>query len=255
MKKYLGVLHQKKIFTLNDVVGLTNNINSAKDLLQNYKKQNLIIQIRRNLYSVCDLATGVTLANKFEIGSNISSSSYISYRSAFEYYGIAHQIYYDIYISSSSRFNNFDFESIQYLYSKSVIDLGVETPSMDSLVRVTNLERTVIDCIDRIDRTGGIEELVHCLNLIGYLNENKLLEYLAAYNKSILYKKAGFVLEVFKEKLKLSNEFIEFCYQNGKRHIGYLTDKDECVFFHNSWNIYAPKDILSYLEQGNNELV
>lgn len=255
MKKYLGVLHQKKIFTLNDVVGLTNNVNSAKDLLQNYKKQNLIIQIRRNLYSVCDLATGVTVANKFEIASNISSSSYISYRSAFEYYGIAHQIYYDIYISSCSRFNSFDFENIQYFYSKSIIDLGVETPSMDSLVRVTNLERTIVDCIDRIDRAGGIEELVHCLSLIGYLNENKLLEYLAAYNKSILYKKVGFVLEPFKEKLKLSNDFIELCAQNGKKHIGYLTDKNESNFFHNSWNIYAPKNILSYLEQGDNELV
>jgi len=255
MKKYLSGLHVKKIFTFEDVVSLTNNVNSAKDLLQNYKKQNLIIQIRRNLYSVCDLATGVTLANKFEIGSNVSSSSYISYRSAFEYYGIAHQIFYDIYISSSSRFNNFDFESILYLYSKSVIDIGVETPSMDSLVKVTNLERTVVDCIDHIDRAGGIEELVRCLNLIGYLNEDNLLEYLVAYNKAILYKKVGFVLERFKEKLKLSNEFIENCNQKGKKHIGYLTNKDESDFFHNYWNIYAPKDILSYLEQGNNEFV
>jgi len=37
--------------------------------------------------------------------------------------------------------------------------------------------------------------------------------------------------------------------------VKYLTKPGESDTFHKDWNIYAPKNILSYLEQGNNELI
>lgn len=52
-----------------------DNINTGKDLLLNYKKQNIIVQIRRNIYSVTDLTTKATVANKFDIGGHISYSA------------------------------------------------------------------------------------------------------------------------------------------------------------------------------------
>ncbi|MBP1630995.1 MAG: hypothetical protein H6Q15_1888 [Bacteroidetes bacterium] len=255
MKKYLEQLHSKRVFHFEDISNMTENANTAKDLLLNYKRKNLIVKIRRDLYSVTELSSKATIANKFEIGSNISLSSYISYHSAFEYHGIANQVFYDLYISSETRFNDFDFEGIHYSYCNSIIDMGIETNSVNSLIRVTNLERTVIDCIDRIDRAGGLEELIQCLAMLRFLDEDKLIEYLSKYNKIFLYKKVGFVLDVFKEELKLSNNFIDLCHKKGHAHVKYLTDNSESDTFNKYWNIYAPKDILSYLEQGNNEFV
>lgn len=255
MAKYLSELHTKKLFNLEDITSLTDNINTGKDLLLNYKKQNLIVQIRRNLYSVTDLATKATVANKFEIGSHVSDSAYISYHSALEYHGIAHQVFFTLYISSETRFNDFEFEDMQYLYCKSNISEGIETPPMNSLIRVTNIERTVIDCLDRIDRAGGLEELIHCLSMINYLDEKKLISYLNLYNKAFLFKKAGFILKNFQANMKLSDEFISLCHQIGAPHVKYLTEPAESDTFHKDWNIYAPKNILSYLEQGNNELI
>ena len=255
MKKYIEELHSKKIFCLENITPITGNQENAKALLKNYKKQNLIVQIRRNLYSVTDLATKATVANKFEIGSHISDSACISYHSAFEYHGIAHQLFFTLYISSQTRFNNFEFEDMQYLYCKYNISEGIEIPPMNSLIRVTNIERTVIDCLDRIDRAGGLEELIHCLSMINYLDEKKLIIYLNLYNKAFLFKKAGFILKSFQTNMKLSDEFISLCRQNGARHVKYLTNPTESDTFHKNWNIYAPKNILSYLEQGNNELI
>lgn len=97
MVKYLSDLHAKKLFNLEDITSLTDNTNIGKDLLLNYKKQNLIVQIRRNLYSVTDLATKATMTNKYEIGSHISDSAYISYHSALEYHVIAHQLFFTLY--------------------------------------------------------------------------------------------------------------------------------------------------------------
>ena len=255
MLQYIELLHQFKIFELKDIITLTGKKRSGQELLRNYAKRGLVVQIRRNLYSVTDLATKATVATKYEIGSHISSSSYISYHSALEYHGIAHQVFYNLSVSSNTRFNDFDFEEMHYAYCNSNIPAGIETLSMDSLVRVTDLERTIVDCLDRIDRAGGLEEFIHSLAMITYLDENKLLAYLSGYNKSFLYKKVGFVLQLFQNELKLNPDFIAFCHQKGSAHVKYLTDAEESDTFYKDWNIYAPQNILSYLEQGNNERV
>jgi len=255
MQEYIEKLHALKIFELKDVVSLTGKMRSAQELLRNYTKKAWVIQIRRNLYAVTDLATKTIMANKFEIGSHVSPSSYISYHSALDYHGLAHQQFFTMHVSSESRFNNFGFEDIRYLYCKSNIAEGIDVPLLNTKVRVTDPERTVIDCLDRIDRAGGLEELVHCLAMINYLNEDKLLYYLDLYKKAFLYKKAGFVLSKFQKRLRLSENFVSICHNKGANHVKRLTDKQESNIFHKKWNIYAPMNILSFLEQGNNELV
>lgn len=255
MYQYIERLHELKLFELKDVITLTGKERSGQELLRSYAKRGLVVKIRRNLYSVTDLATKDTVANKYEIGSHISSSSYISYHSALEYHGLAQQVFYNLYISSNSRFNDFDFEEMHYEYCQSTLHLGLETPFMNSLVKVTDLERTILDCLDRLDRSGGLEEFIRCLSMITYLNEMKLINYLAAYNKAFLYKKVGFVLQQFEKELKLNPDFIKLCHQNGSAHVKYLTEPMESDTYFKEWNIYAPKNMLSYLEQGNNELV
>ncbi|MEZ7873355.1 MAG: hypothetical protein QMB47_00040 [Bacteroidales bacterium] len=250
MKKYLEELHKLKLFRLKDIVDLSGNESSAKDLLQSYKKQRLICHIRRDLYSVTDLASKIHTANKFEIASKITDSSYLSYHSALEYHGLAHQVFYDIYVSSNKKFKSFEFDEINYLFCQPKIDLGVTIPSADSLIRITDLERTVVDCIDRIDRSGGIEELVKCFSLITFLNEEKLLKYLDQYSKQFLYQKAGFILQYFKNETKISKNVFDLC----KRKIGmstrYLTDPQESDTYFAEWKICAPANILLFLEQG-----
>lgn len=253
--KYLAQLHKLKLFKLEDVTLIIGNVNSAKDLLLNYHKRGLITHIRRDLYSANELNGNGIIANKLEIGSNITPSSYLSYRSALEYHGLAHQLFYNIYVSSESRFREFEFEGIAYTYCKSVLSKGVYTPTLNSLIQVTDLERTVIDCIDKIPRAGGLEELIHSISDINFLEEKKLLLYLAEYNISFLYKKVGFILEYFKDNFKISNTFIDICNKMGCAQAKYLTHPTESNTFFKKWNLYAPFNIVSFLEQGDNELV
>ena len=71
----------------------------------------------------------------------------------------------------------------------------------------------MVDCIDRIDLAGGLEELVTALNGITHLDEQALLSYLKEYNKKFVYKKAGFLLSLLKKDL-LSQNFFDICKQN-----------------------------------------
>ena len=255
MKSYIEEFHNRKLFRFEDVIDLVGNENSAKDLLYNYKKQKLICPVRRNMYVATDLATKECVATKFEIGSNITPTSYISYHTALEYHGIAHQLFYGLNVSSEGRFNNFVFDGINYIYCDSKIKPGVYTPNLDSLVKVTDIERTVVDCIDRIDRAGGLEELIHSISLITYLNEEKLKLYIDEYAKAVLYQKTGFILSYFQQQTKISANFIQHCKKNTGKSVRYLTTREESPSFFKEWNLCAPENILSYLEQGGSEIV
>lgn len=255
MKRYLEELHKLRIFRLNDVENLVGNLNSAKDLLQNYKKQKLVCQVRRDLYAVTDLASKISLANKFEIAGKITPTSYLSYQSALEYHGLAHQVFYDLWVSSSNRFNSFDFEGIRFQYCESKTMEGIINASANSFIRVTNLERTVIDCVDKIERCGGLEELIQCFSLITYLDEELLLNYLQEFNKQFLYQKVGFILEHFKQEVKLSDTFFSICKQKLGKSTRYLTDITESTHYFKVWKLCAPSNILSVLEQGGENYV
>jgi len=255
MKKYLEELYKLKVFHFKDAKGIFGSEDNTRTMLQNYKKEGLIIPIRRDLYTVSDLSSESYLVSKFEIGSNITSTSYLSYHSALEYHGIAHQVFYELYIMSQNKFNEFEFDGITYKHCKQVIKSGIEIPANDLLVRVTDLERTVIDCIDRIDYAGGLEELINSFSLITYLDENKLKEYLESYNKAFLFQKAGFLLSYFKEETKLDDDFFSYCKKNTGKSTRYLTTKEETSAYFLDWKLCAPENILSILEQGGNEII
>ena len=175
-------------------------------------------------------------------------SAYISYHAALEYQGIAHQLFYSLYVSSEGRFNNFEFDGINYIYCESKIKPGVYTPNLDSLVKVTDIEQTVVDCIDRIDRAGGLEELIHSISLITYFNEEKLKLYTDRCAKAFLYQKTGFILSYFQQQTKISDNFILHCKKNIGKGVRYLTTREESPIFFKEWNLCAPENILSYLE-------
>jgi len=255
VKKYLETFHQLGVFHKKDVLSIAKDENAAKELLRRYKKSGLISRIRRDLYCVNDLANKATVPTKFEIAGQITPSAYLSYHAALEYYGLVNQVFYELHISSDERFNSFDYEGIRYTYCKSGTSLGVVNPPMDAMVKVTDLERTVVDCMDSIERSGGLEELVMCFSLITYLKEKQVLTYLESYNKQFLYQKAGFVLSYFQQELKFSDDFFNECRRRIGKSIRYLTNSHESNTYFKEWKLYAPENILSFLEQGGTEFV
>ena len=250
MKDYMRKLHGIKLFTLKDVTALTGNESTAKSLLASGTCDATICHIKTNLYAVTDLATGQCAANKFEIASSISETACVAYHSAMEYHGMGHQLFNEMSVFSDSAFRTFEFEDITYIRRNPKIKEGVMVPVMNSKVKVTDLERTVIDCIDRIKYAGGLEELLNNFLSVAYIDETKLKTYLDAYGKSSLYQKAGFLLSMYRKQWGLSAGFFRHC----KAHIGkstrYLTDVTDNTAYDSEWRLCVPENMSNLMEQG-----
>ncbi len=237
--KYLKELQAKKIFTLSDVTKLTKgNENTAKSLLQQYKKAGYIVSIRKNLYGALNLASGNVIANRFEIATGTSSSSYISHHSALEFHGIANQVFFEVTLASEEKLRAFEYDGIKYRPIISKSKDGVIVPPNTPKVRVTDIERTIIDCISDIELSGGTEELLKSIELVPQLDEKRIIKYLQVYDQKNIWQRAGYVLEFFKERLRISDEFFDMCKENMGSRKNYFVRESE-LKYHPEWRLYA----------------
>lgn len=185
--------------------------------------------------------------SKYKIAGRITHSAYVSHHAAFEYYGCANQVSYQVEVSSETPFATFSFDGNSYIYIASRIKDGVATRSDG--VRVTDMERTVLDGIHDFEKVSGLEELLRCIELIPSLQEDRLLIYLASYGKQVLYQKAGYILWHFKDTFHLSETFFKVCISSIGKSTRYLTGNNEGSY-NREWRLMVPPDLSRITDKG-----
>lgn len=251
--KYYQAFLKMGCFSFDEVKQMTGGTDSAAALLHLYLSKGYIAKVRRGLYVAINLLDQEPVANKFVIASHLSDTAVVSHHSAFEYYGYANQVSYDMSVTSDSKFNGFSFGGFHYHRMTPHISSGVSKTS--SGVAVTDVERTVLDSINDFERNMGFEELIQCLSVIPVLNEKKLLRYLAEYNKCFLYQKAGYILEHFKDEFAISDAFLAVCKKESSTSSRYLMKdipKDR-MDFNNRWHLTVPADLWQNTLYGGDE--
>ena len=240
-----------RCFTHSDMVRLTGSESAAQWQIRNYLKKGYIERVRRSLYVVISMETEQPIPNRFQIASRVTKDSYISHHSAFEFYGYANQVFYDVFFAAEKKVRPFDYDGLHYQPVLWRGSAGVVEMSDD--VRVTSLERTVIDSIADFAKIGGLEELLRCLSLIPSLDKNKLLEALEIHGHGQLYQKAGYILESYADELSLTDTFFSECASRISAGKTYLFDKQDDFVFHEKWLLYAPYELKKLVDKGVND--
>ncbi len=250
---YYTKLLKMGCFSLEDVAALTDNINTAGSVLRANKKKGRIVSVRRNLYAAINPLTDEPVPTPYEIASHISPDSYVSHHSAFEMHGMANQVFSDMYVSSTSKFNPFEFDGRRFLRIESKFSDGVKTVGK---VRVTDLERTIVDSIKDFTKIGGLEELLRCLVMVTYADAEKLTHYLTLYDNQFLWQKTGYILSNF-PNIKLPSEFFSECKNHIEKSVRYLYPelKFEGSDYASEWCIFVPKNMMELLGEGGTSLV
>ena len=244
MNLYFELL-KKPIFKVEDVNAFYNNMNSARSAIKRLMKEGMVAKIRNNMYTCISGETGAPIANRFQIASNITPTSYVSHHTAMEYYGITDQVYYDVYVSSETSFSDFEFDGYTYRYVVSKNSEGIEKLPYSGGVVITNIERTIVDSIKYMDMISGIEEVVQNVGCMHRMQEKRLLKYLELYKNQFLYQKMGYLLWQHKEQMGLSDSFFEICKNKIGKSKRYLTRDQEGGCYDDTWKLVVPRDLQS----------
>ena len=191
MKHYEKLL-ELGCFSKNDLEQIAGSEAAAKWLCREYQKKGYIERVKRDLYVAISLETQQPIANRYVIASHISNDAAVSYHSAFEFYGYSNQVFYETQVTSESRFRDFEYDGVTYRRIAPRITGGITEING---IRVTTLERTVIDSINLFEKIGGLEELLRCLALIPTLDE-AAIKTLVVQDKWLATLQAGIKAEI-----------------------------------------------------------
>jgi len=124
------------------------------------------------------------------------------------------------------------------------VSVGTETVTVsDGHVVVTDLERTLIDCIHRPKYAQGWENLIYAIRRMAKLREDCIYDYLKRYRLPSLVAKTCVILERFSDNLGIdTNTLVRLRPYLPRNPIRF--SRDEPGVFNKRWNVYVPKYLL-----------
>jgi predicted transcriptional regulator of viral defense system len=132
---------------------------------------------------------------------------------------------------------------------RALSDLGggvAKKPRDGATVRVTTLERTLVDVLDAPRHGGGWEEIWRSLESVEFFDLDAVIDYTFKLASAVTVAKVGFYLEQHREELMVEDHHLDrlrvraprgpMYLERGKREPGKLLSR---------WNLVVPGRILN----------
>lgn len=182
----------------------TDRPESWRQQLSYHQKVGNLIHIRKFLYAVKPMFVKDTWIDPYLIASKVTMDAILAYHTALELHGIAYTTFNELTFLSERQILPFTFEAQRFqsvsppkrLVKNGNAEFGiVKINRSDMTIKLTCLERTIVDVLDRPDLGGGWEEIWRSLDNVTKLNMDILVEYALLLENSTTIAKVGFFLE------------------------------------------------------------
>lgn len=240
---------------LDEYLGETSRTN-RNAMLAYHRRSGRIVPIRRKLYAVVPLGSSPDTApiDPYLLASKMTGDAVLAYHTALELHAMAYSVYQRFFYVSGHPpppvgFRTYEFKGI--LTPKPLRDKGMESFGVEALeriglpLRVTDIERTFVDVLDRPDLSGGWEEIWRSLESVEYVKTERVIEYALLLNKSTTAAKLGFFLEQHKDHLMVEDSHLELLREHVPRQPHYLErNKRRGGRLVSRWNLIVPNEVI-----------
>lgn len=151
--------------------------------------------------------------------------------------------------SQPVHFRNSEFMGVRM--PKALRDTGMEHFGVEALerqglqMRVTSLERTLVDVLDRPSLCGGWEEVWRSLESVEYFKLDLVVEYVRLLHKLTTAAKVGFYLEQHKDALMVDRRYLDELRKLTPRQPHYLErNKRSGGRLLPEWNLIVPEEVI-----------
>ena len=193
----------RKIFGIEDARAVIEG--DAKKIMSSLIKKKWVLPLRRGLYAIVPLDVGVKgadsfILHNFVIASHLVEPYYIAYWSALNHHGLSEQIPRTTFIATTKPKmpltilnSDYYFATIEKrkFFGSQEIEMG------DWKVNISTPEKTIADCLDHPEHSGGIDEVAKAI----YFNQKdfdlaKVYEFAKRMENLTILKRLGYILEI-----------------------------------------------------------
>jgi predicted transcriptional regulator of viral defense system len=249
------------VFTHEDLVEFLSNKGSTnvkirESILNHYTKRGRLLRVRRGLYLT--VPPGLTPEkcpiDPYLVASRMAPDAVLTYHTALELHGKAYSLSEEFTYLTRSGSRPLNFRGQRYhgvVYPRKLTKKGQESFGVVSVdrqgldVRVTSLDRTFVDMLDRPSLGRAWEEIWRSLEMVEFFDLDKVVEYTHLMGNATTAGKVGFFLEQHKDTLMPNEDHLErlrslipakphYMVHNGRKAGRFLK----------KWNLVVPPEIL-----------
>jgi len=177
---------------------------NLNEVLENLVHKELLSRIERGKFCKANFR------DENVIGTFVVKNSAVAYWSALNLHGLTEQFSNTIFIQTTHRKEDKILLGTPYKFI--TINPGKRTGIIwngygNTKYPITDIEKTIIDCFDQPQYSGGYAEIIRAL-FQAEINADKMINYCKAVNNAAVTKRIGFLAELFEKPLM--EGFIDF---------------------------------------------
>jgi predicted transcriptional regulator of viral defense system len=262
--------YEHPVFTYHEFGEWKAKQNTIKDAslhmaLQYYVKAGRLLRLRRELYAVVppNSTPDDLRVDPYLLAAKVSQDSILAYHTALELHGAAYSSFEQFTFLTKSKIAAFEIAGQWYqpvkpptvLLKQKNISFGIETINRQGLdIKITGIERTFVDVLDRIRLAGGLEEVCRSIENIAVLDIGKVVEYCLMLQNARLAAKVGYFLEQRKGAFAVTEKQLEPLSAAKPAKPQYLLQGLDNCHLIKKWNLMIPESVLNKLwEEPNAE--
>lgn len=209
----------KAVFTLDEASRVydKDRLKTSK-FLRDLINRGILARIKSGVYLILESGQeNIQLGNWPTIAHaliNPNEHYFLSYYSAMRIHGMTTHPFFDVYITTTKRYRTKKINQItyHYIYIKPNYFWGYCThwATKQEKVYVSDIERTLLDGLDKPELCGGIKEVIRGIWVKqNEINMKKMIQYASKFHTKAAVKRLGFILELLNLNLNDISELIK----------------------------------------------
>jgi predicted transcriptional regulator of viral defense system len=213
--------------------------------------------VRRGLFA--SVPPGASPKNSpvdpYLVAAKLTDDATLAYHTALEFHGKAYSVHQQfLYLTEQAarplRFRSQQFRAVslpKVLKEKKKEPFGVVVADRLCLdVRVTGLERTLVEVLDRPDLEGGWEEIWRSLESVEFFDLDQVVKYALLLGNATTIAKVGLYLEQHRAPLMVTDSHLKCLRSHRPAKAHYLQrGLREPGRFVSGWNLVVPDTVLT----------
>lgn len=185
------------IFLMEEIESMLNRkFDNVNEILENLVHKGILSRIERGKFCKS------TFRDEKVIGTFIVKQGVVAYWTALNLHGLTEQFPNIIFIQTPHKKSDKSIFGVDYKFVKisgtkrcGIIKEGYGNHGYF----ITDVEKTVVDCFDLPQYSGGYAELIRAFN-VAPLSDERMIKYCDAVNNIAATKRMGFLAELFEKK-------------------------------------------------------